>query len=91
MLPGSGGQLNHLSVAVTAELIETVLGCGGCIFKVGFEYFGAQFGLGLSNWAFGLDLGQWVSLAIVVGPCGCSNQLGLGPISDFSSLLLDFP
>jgi hypothetical protein len=39
---------------LTAELIETVLGCGGCIYKVGFEYFGAQFELGL---AIGLELG----------------------------------
>jgi hypothetical protein len=47
-LPGSGGQLNHRIILVTAELIETVLGCGGCVFKVGFEYFEAQFGLGLA-------------------------------------------
>ena len=58
MLPGSGGQLNHRIILVTAELIETVLGCGGCIFKVGFEYFGGPFGLGFEqlglDWALGV-------------------------------------
>ena len=51
-----------INVTVTAELIETVLGCGGCIYKVGFGYFGGPIWVGLVNsrWAqFGLGFGNW--------------------------------
>jgi hypothetical protein len=60
VLPGSGGQLNHLSVLT--------LDVAGAYPKWALNISGPNSDWALSNWAFGLDLGQWVSLAIEFGP-----------------------